>query len=62
MLFFTERSQMVYSQIERLKKDSNDLDLYAKKLQKRGHLERAKKILQKREFILRTLEKVPQAT
>ena len=53
---------MVYSQIERLKKDSNDLDLYAKKLQKRGHIDRAKKILQKREFILRALEKVPQPT
>lgn len=48
---------MVYSQIERLKKDSHDLDIYAKKLQKRGHFDRAKKILQKRDFVNKTLEK-----
>ena len=51
---------MVYSQIDRLKKDSNNLDLYAKKLQKRGHFDRAKKILQKRDFVLKRLEEVPQ--
>jgi len=53
---------MVYSQFERLKKDSNNLALYAKKLQKRGHFDRATKILQKRDFVLKRLEKVPQPT
>lgn len=49
---------MVYSQIERLKKDSNELDLYARKLQKKGHFDRAKKIIQKRDFLNKRLEKI----
>jgi len=46
---------MVYAQIERLKKDSNELDIYARKLEKKGQVSRAKKILQKRDFILKRL-------
>ncbi len=49
---------MVYAQIERLKKDSNELDIYAKKLFKRGHDSRAKKILQKRDFIQKHLSQL----
>jgi phage shock protein A len=54
---------MVYAQIERLKKDSNELDIYAKKLLKRGQESRAQKILQKRDFIqkhLSQLTDIPQ--
>lgn len=39
------------AQIERLTKDSNELEIYAKKLTKRGDDNRAKKILKKRSFI-----------
>lgn len=48
---------MVFAQIERLKKDSEELDIYAKKLEKKGQIKRAAKILKKREFVLETLEK-----
>lgn len=51
---------MTYNQIERLKKDTHELDLYAKKLIKRGDTARASKIQKKREFILRTLGSVVQ--
>jgi len=56
-LFFYRVSQMVFAQIERLKKDSEELDIYAKKLEKKGQIKRAAKILKKREFVLETLEK-----
>ena len=35
---------MVLAQIERLKKDSNDLEIYARKLAKKGLESRAEKI------------------
>ena len=51
---------MVLAQIERLKKDSTDLEIYAKKLVKKGMDNRAEKILKKRDFVLRQLsEAVP---
>jgi len=50
---------MVYSQIDRLKKDTNELEIYARKLEKKGLHERAKKILKKKDFILQRLENVP---
>ena len=49
---------MVFAQIERLKKDSNELDIYAKKLSKKGQEQRAQKILRKRDFILNKLSEV----
>lgn len=55
---------MVYAQIERLKKDSTELDIYAKKLMKKGYESRAQKILRKRDFLLRHIAEVtgtPQA-
>lgn len=51
---------MVFAQIERLKKDSAELDNYAKKLEKKGEIQRAKKIQKKREFIERALSEVKQ--
>lgn len=51
---------MVLAQIERLKKDSSELEIYAKKLAKKGLANRAEKILKKREFVERQLaEAVP---
>ena len=38
-------------QLERLQKDSSDLEIYALKLKKRGKLEKMNKILKKKEFI-----------
>jgi len=49
---------MVLAQLERLQKDSNELEIYAKKLEKKGELQRAKKIQKKREFIERALSEV----
>ena len=49
---------MVLAQLERLQKDSNELEIYAKKLEKKGELNRAKKIKKKREFIERALSEV----
>ena len=49
---------MVVAQIERLKKDSEELDVYAKKLEKRGQLTRAEKIQKKRKFVLKTIREI----
>jgi len=49
---------MVVAQIERLKKDSEELDIYAKKLEKRGQLTRAEKIQKKREYVLKTIREI----
>jgi len=49
---------MVLAQIERLKKDSTELEIYAKKLAKKGLDSRAEKILKKRDFVLRQLSEV----
>ena len=52
---------MVLAQIETLKRDSNELDIYAKRLEKKGYVQRAQKIKQKRDFILKTISTmVPQ--
>ena len=39
------------AQIERLMKDSSELEIYAKKLSKKGEENRAQKILKKRNYI-----------
>ena len=52
---------MVLAQIDRLKKDANELEIYARKLVKRGYEQRAQKILKKREFIQRQLDNVVPA-
>ena len=38
-------------QLERLQKDSSDLEIYALKLKKRGRLEKMNKIFKKKDFI-----------
>ena len=38
-------------QLERLQKDSSELEIYALKLKKRGRLEKMNKILKKKDFI-----------
>lgn len=52
---------MVLAQIERLKKDSVELEIYAQKLEKKGFTQRAQKILKKRDFVLRTLGDIKPA-
>lgn len=47
---------MVLAQLERLKKDSEELDIYAKRLEKKGHIQRADKIKQKRSYLIKTME------
>jgi len=56
--FFYRTTIMVLAQIERLKKDSTELEIYAKKLAKKGLDSRAEKILKKRDFVLRQLSEV----
>lgn len=52
---------MVLAQIERLKKDSTELEIYAQKLAKKGFTEKAQKILRKRDFVLKTLGDIKPA-
>jgi hypothetical protein len=42
---------MTHCQLQKLKKDSSDLEIYAKKLEKRGLLERMRMILEKQAFL-----------
>tara|TARA_S200000501_G_C20667050_1_gene674553 strand:+ start:105 stop:281 length:177 start_codon:yes stop_codon:yes gene_type:complete len=42
---------MVLQQLERLQKDSTELEVYAKRLEKRGRLKKMKNILSKKDFI-----------
>ena len=42
---------MVIAQLERLKKDSNELEIYASKLKKRGRVKKMESILKKRDYI-----------
>lgn len=54
---------MVYVQLNRLEKDSQDLDNYARRLIKKGKTTQAKLILKKKQFIDQTLERYqPQTT
>jgi len=49
---------MVLAQLERLQKDATELEIYAKKLEKKGNLERMKKILKKQDFLKRRIAEV----
>ena len=49
---------MVLAQLERLKKDATDLEIYAKKLKKKGNLDRMRKILRKQDFVKRRIAEV----
>ena len=42
---------MVLAQLERLERDSNELELYALRLKKKGLFKKMERILQKRDFI-----------
>jgi len=42
---------MVLAQLERLKKDSRELGIYARKLEKKGNVDRMNKILKKQDFL-----------
>jgi hypothetical protein len=49
---------MTTAQLERLKKDSNDLQTYAEKLKRKGLINRMKKILEKRAFLNQRIAEV----
>jgi|DEB0MinimDraft_6_1074348.scaffolds.fasta_scaffold443407_1 hypothetical protein len=49
---------MTITQLERLKKDSHELQEYAEKLKKKGLFSRMKKILEKRSFLIRRIAEV----
>ena len=46
---------MTANQLERLKQDSMELESYAKKLKRKGMIERMKKILEKQSFVDRRI-------
>jgi len=47
---------MVLNQVERLRKDCAELEIYAKRLQKRGDIEKMKRIQRKQDFINQRIE------
>ena len=53
---------MVSTQLERLKKDSRELEIYARKLEKKGNFERMKKILRKQDFLNQRIAEVQYST
>ena len=53
---------MVLAQLERLKKDATELEIYAKKLEKKGNPDRMKKILRKQDFVKRRIAEVRYST
>ena len=53
---------MVLTQLERLKKDSNDLEIYAQTLKKKGNMERMMKILKKQDFLKKRIAEVQYST
>ena len=54
--FLFKGTPMPISQIERLKNDLNELEVYASKLIAKGKKMEAKNILKKRDFMVRTLK------
>ncbi len=46
---------MTHTQLQKLKKDSTDLTNYARKLERKGLVERMKMILEKRAFLERRI-------
>jgi len=46
---------MVLAQLERLKKDATELEIYARKLEKKGQVDRMHKILKKQDFLKRRI-------
>ena len=59
---FFWRNSMVLAQLERLKKDSKELEIYARKLEKKGNVDRMNKILKKQDFLERRIAEVQYST
>lgn len=59
--FFLEKISMV-SQLERLKQDSAELQIYAQKLEKRGDMDRKSLILTKLNFLNQRIAEVQSTT
>ena len=53
---------MVLAQLERLQKDATELEIYARKLEMKGNLERMKKIMKKQDFLKRRIAEVKYST
>lgn len=53
---------MVLAQLERLKKDAHELEIYARKLEKKGNVDRMRKILKKQDFLKRRIAEVQYST
>jgi hypothetical protein len=53
---------MVLAQLERLKKDATELEIYARKLEKKGQVDRMQKILKKQDFLKRRIAEVQYST
>tara|TARA_Y200000002_G_scaffold365263_1_gene355005 strand:+ start:797 stop:1021 length:225 start_codon:yes stop_codon:yes gene_type:complete len=55
---FLENIPMVLNQLERLKQDSAELEIYAQKLEKRGDVNRKSLILNKLNFLNRRIQDI----
>ena len=53
---------MVLAQLERLKKDATELEIYARKLEKKGQVDRMHKILKKQDFLKRRIAETQYST
>lgn len=49
---------MVHKQLEKLQRDSAELQVFAEKLKKEGNHELVKKVIAKREYLDNTIQKV----
>lgn len=55
---FLENIPMVLNQLERLKQDSAELEIYAQKLEKKGDVDRKSLILNKLNFLNRRIQDI----
>jgi len=53
---------MVLAQLERLKKDATELEIYARKLEKKGQVDRMQKIIKKQDFLKRRIAEAQYST
>lgn len=59
---FLEKIPMVLNQLERLKQDSAELEIYAQKLEKRGEDNRKSLIMDKLNFLNQRIEEIQSKT
>ena len=59
---FLENIPMVLNQLDRLKQDSAELEIYAQKLEKRGEMDRKSLIINKLNFLNQRIQDIQSKT